>query len=96
METPRMRRYRPLFERAAPPEPSRDDWKSWETLLTDQHYETEEGPRGAMRFDTGHGFATVASSLLALPSANRPELKPRFRFAGWKPAPSPWRDVLAG
>jgi hypothetical protein len=95
METPRMRRYRPLFENAAPPDPSRGDWASWEKLLTDGHFESSEGPQGAMRFDTGRGFATVSSALIALPSAERSESKPIFRFAGHQPVPTPWRDVLA-
>ena len=95
METPRMRRYRPLFEGAAPPDPAHKDWAAWEALLTDGRFEPEEGSQGAMRFDTGRGFATVSSSLIALPSAERPELKPVFRFAAHQPQPSPWRDVLA-
>jgi uncharacterized protein with NRDE domain len=94
-ETPRMRRYRPLFERAPPPDPSHDDWASWEQLLGDGTYLSEEGPQGAMRFSTERGFATVSSALIALPAANRPELKPRFRFAAYYPQPLPWRDVLA-
>jgi uncharacterized protein with NRDE domain len=94
-ETPRMRRYRPLFGNAPPPDPARDDWASWEKLLTDDQFTPEEGPQAAMRFDTGRGFATVSSALIALPAANQPELKPHFRFAAHLPVPSPWRDVLA-
>ena len=90
-----MRRYRPLFEAAAAPDPARGDWRAWEELLTDGRYEATEGPQGAMRFDTGRGFATVSSALIALPSAERPELKPVFRFAAHQPGPAPWRDVLA-
>jgi len=95
METPRMRRYRPLFENAAPPDPSHDDWASWEALLADDRFAAAEGPQGAMRFDTGRGFATISSALIALNAADRAELKPRFRFAAYHPAPLPWRDVLA-
>jgi len=95
LETPRMRRYRPLFEEAKPPDPAAGDWTSWERLLANGNHQEEEGPQGAMRFDTGRGFATVSSSLIALPAAQRRDLKPQFRFAGWKPTPSPWRNVLA-
>lgn len=95
METPRMRRYRPLFEKAAPPDPSRDDWAGWENLVIDGHFESEEGPQGAMRFDTGRGFATMSSALIALPSAQQSKVKPIFRFAAHQPEPTPWRDVLA-
>ena len=95
-ETPRLRRYRPLFERAAPPDPGRGDWGEWERLLLDTHAESQEGPQGAMRFDTGRGFATVSSALIALPApGGNPGHKPVFRFAAHLPAPAPWRDVLA-
>lgn len=95
METPRMRRYRPLFISAATPDPARGNWRGWEQLLLDEHFEPDEGPQGAMRFDTGRGFATVSSALIALPSAERRDIKPVFRFAAHKPKSEPWRDVLA-
>lgn len=91
---PRLRRYRPLFAAATPPDPTRGDWRQWEALLTDSAPAPGADPRSAMRFDTGRGFATVSSSLIALPSIDDPDQKPRFRFAGHHPVPSPWRDVL--
>lgn len=93
-ETPRLRRYHPLFAHATPPDPERGDWSGWEKLLHDGGFAPEEGPQGAMRFDTGRGFATVSSALIALPSAARRDLKPVFRFAGIKPQATPWRDVM--
>ena len=93
LDTPRLRRYRPLFEAAAPPDPARGDWASWEKLLFDQHFEPSEGPQGAMRFVTDRGIATVSSALIALPSAERHGTKPSFRFAAHQPTPSPWQDV---
>jgi len=92
-ETPRLRRYAPLFESAPPPDPSRGDWSSWEKLLLDQHFEPSEGPQGAMRFTTDRGFATVSSALIALPSVERRDVKPVFRFVSHHPTPSDWRDV---
>jgi hypothetical protein len=95
MKTPRMRRYRPRFLDAPVPDPSRGDWRAWEELLLDEQFEPDEGPQGAMRFDTGRGFATVSSALIALPSPERREVKPVFRFAAHRPKAAPWRDVLA-
>src|SRR6201996_7335778 len=34
-ELPRIKRYRPLFESATPPDPDKGDWSAWEKLLTD-------------------------------------------------------------
>ncbi|HEV8015668.1 MAG TPA: NRDE family protein [Stellaceae bacterium] len=93
-ELPRLQRYRPLFEAAVPPDPSRGDWASWERLLTDGTLAPGADAQSVMRFDTGRGFATVSSSLIALPSAEHPAVKPRFRFAAHRPTASPWRDVL--
>jgi uncharacterized protein with NRDE domain len=93
-ELPRLQRYRPLFAAATPPDPSRGDWASWERLLTDGNLAPGDDAQSVMRFDTGRGFATVSSSLIALPSAEHPELKQRFRFAAHQLTASPWRDVL--
>ncbi|HKT16518.1 MAG TPA: NRDE family protein [Stellaceae bacterium] len=92
-ETARIKRYRPLFAAAAPPDPGRGAWKAWEQLLFDDRLDPGEDPRDAMRFDTGRGFATVSSSLIALPAPERGDAKPVFRFAAHRPAPTPWRDV---
>lgn len=93
-DLPRLKHYRPLFAAAQPPDPARDDWRDWEKLLTDGDLAPGQEAQSVMRFDTGRGFATVSSSLIALPSAEHPELKPRFRFAAHQPEASPWRDVL--
>ncbi len=88
----RLKRYRPLFAAARPPEPERGDWSQWETLLLDDRHD-EADPASAMRFVTGRGFATVSSALIALPAIARPGLKPVFRFAAHQPQATPWRDV---
>ncbi|HVA13812.1 MAG TPA: NRDE family protein [Stellaceae bacterium] len=93
-DLPRLKHYRPLFAAAAPPDPARDDWSAWEKLLTDGELAPGAEAQSVMRFDTGSGFATVSSSLIALPSAEHSEWKPRFRFAAWQPKPAPWRDLL--
>ena len=93
-DTTRLKHYRPLFAAAPVPDPASGDWAAWEALLLDDRAESPDGPTGAMRFTTDRGFATVSSSLIALPAASRAELKPVFRFAAHQPRPIPWRDVL--
>jgi hypothetical protein len=95
-ETPRLRRYRPRFAAAAPPDPGTGDWAAWEALFADDGTTPHDGPTGAMRFATERGFATVSSSLIALPAVVRAGVKPVFRFRAWRPEPTPWHDVLAG
>jgi uncharacterized protein with NRDE domain len=92
-ETPRLRRYRPRFAAAAAPDPGRGDWTAWEELLADGETTSHDGPTGAMRFASERGFATVSSSLIALPAADAAGVKPVFRFRTWQPAPRAWEDV---
>ncbi|HUB94375.1 MAG TPA: NRDE family protein [Stellaceae bacterium] len=89
-ETPRLKRYRPLFAAAPPPDPAASDWTAWERLLTDG-----EGPDSAMRFLTERGFGTVSSALIALPAVGRGDLRLQFRFAAHQPTASPWHNVVA-
>ena len=63
----RIRRYKPLFERAAVPDPDRDDWSVWQLLLASRSSETGE-PRDAMCIHTDDGYGTRSSSLIALPA----------------------------
>jgi hypothetical protein len=94
-ETPRLRRYAPRFRAAAPPDPGRGDWSSWEALFLDDSYDAADGPAGAMRFTTERGFGTVSTALIALPAPGQAEQRPVFRFITHRPQPEPWRDVLA-
>lgn len=93
VDAPRLRRYRPKFAAAAPPDPSSGDWTSWKKLLADDETSREDGPAGAMRFSTERGFATVSSALIALPAIGR-SAKPVFHFRAWRPEPSVWQDVV--
>jgi Transport and Golgi organisation 2 len=93
-ETPRLRRYRPLFAAAPPPDPDRGDWRAWEALLLDERSDPHDGPAGAMRFATEQGFATVSSALIALPAPGVADGRYQFRFAAHRPTPAPWRDIL--
>jgi uncharacterized protein with NRDE domain len=94
-ELPRLRRYRPLFEQAPLPDPENRRWESWEKLLTDSELKPGEEPQSVMRFDTGRGFATVSSALIALPAMERRPNRgrtPQFLMAAHHPQPSPWRE----
>jgi uncharacterized protein with NRDE domain len=88
----RIRDYLPRFRAAAPPDPERGDWAAWERLLAADGHAAEAGPRGAMRFVTEDGFATVSSALLALPPPG-PDRRPVFRFLSCQPPVPTWDDV---
>src|SRR5690348_7306212 len=90
-ETSRLKRYRPLFERAKAPDPTTGDWSAWEKLLADDRPDPADGAGNSMRFLTPEGFGTVSSALVALPAPGR--RKAKFRFAAWQPKPTPWCDI---
>jgi len=92
-ESSRIRRYRPLFAAAPPPDPNRNDFRAWEALLGDRSFAPEDGPNAAMRFLTPSGFGTVSSALIALPKPGGNPAPARFRFARWSPKEEPWQEV---
>src|SRR5581483_10216411 len=79
-ETRRLALARPRFEAAAPPDPDRDDWTAWENLLGDPSRPAGEPVNAALRFETGTGFATLSSTLIALPAIGADERRPRYRY----------------
>ncbi len=78
-DSPRQRRYMPLFQTAAVPEPDNEDWTAWTELLASRNFLPGFGPEEAMTIRTDHGFGTLSSSLIALPG-DRSRL-PVWRFA---------------
>src|SRR5205823_4353691 len=84
----------PAFREWPAPDPDRDDWTGWEGLLGSTRAPPGEPATAAMRFST-EGYGTVSSAIIALPTAGAPHRRPVFRFAGWLPQLTPWRDVLA-
>lgn len=92
-ESSRIRRYRPRFAEARPPNPARGEFTAWEALLGDDDFEPEEGPNSAMRFLTPDGFGTVSSAVIALSKPGRSPPAWRFRFARWSPKEEPWQEV---
>jgi uncharacterized protein with NRDE domain len=93
MTLPRLALARPRFEAAPAPDPERDDWAAWQDLLSDDTVPPGAPPEAALRFRTARGFATVSSALIALPAVPSLERRAIFRFAGWLPLPSAWRDI---
>ena len=89
----RMRHHLPLFEAAAVPEPDTGDWTAWEERLAAR----EDGPGAdhsrAINIETDFGFATVSSSLLALPDLMRMGIRPIWRFCAGRPGTQPFEDV---
>jgi hypothetical protein len=89
LSSPRTRRHLPRFRAAAPPDPERDDWSSWETLLADDGADAEGDPLAALRVPPRAGFGTVCSSLAAL-SANGRAV---WRFAAGSPGQVPFHEL---
>ncbi len=80
----RIRVHLPAFEAAAPPDPERGTWRSWETLLASTG-DSGEDPLAAMCIEPVGGFGTVNASLIALPRPDRPGSAPVWLFAGGSP-----------
>lgn len=91
----RVRRALPRFRMAATPDPEAGDWSAWEALLKDRTRGNPEEYGSAINLDNGAGFATVSSSLIALPLD--PARAPVWLFAKGPPDQFPFLPVsLAG
>jgi uncharacterized protein with NRDE domain len=67
---PRIRVFLPCFRTALVPEPDQNDWSAWIALLQRRDAAPGTEPCGAMNLDhdlDGRRFATLSSSLIALP-----------------------------
>jgi hypothetical protein len=89
----RIRRYRPLFEAAAVPDPDSGDWSAWEKLLSCRESEPGTGPEGAMTVSLEGGFGTSSSSLIALSRPQNPPRPPKWRFCHGAPDTERWTDI---
>jgi hypothetical protein len=101
-DDPRIGLYLPLFRHAQQPAvdaagPDNLSWGGWPELLGSRIWDERNearGERGAMCFLTPNGFGTVSSALMALPTAERPDLKPVWHFAGGPPHEAPFLPVV--
>ncbi len=96
----RIRHHLPRFRRAPAPDPTNHDWFAWEALMADRGKASDADWSGAMNVQSEDGeycdFATVSSSLIALPAivdeGDQPQ--PVWRYADGRPDRAPYRDVL--
>ena len=91
--SPRIKHYKPLFEAAPPPDVETGDWAAWQALMGERREDSEGEERGAMTIVTDRGFATVSSSLMALPAPGRQGVKPQWLFAPGRPDKTPYEPV---
>ena len=91
--SPRISHFRPKFEAAPVPDVDAGDWSGWQSLLGSPDHAADADAREAMRIETDFGFGTLSSSLLALPSADRPETKPVWLFSNGPPDGAPFEPV---
>lgn len=94
--SPRARHYLPAFEDASPPDPERDDWRTWERLLASREMAPgQSDANAAIHVETDWGFGTVSSSLIALPGPPAGEdARACWRFARAWPAREAYSGVL--
>jgi uncharacterized protein with NRDE domain len=90
---PRIRAYLERFRSAAAPDPERGHWREWQELLACRRYPAESGPVAAMNVDLGNGFATVSSSLVALPAHPGFTSEPHWLHAEGAPDLAPFEPV---
>src|SRR6266581_9359069 len=64
----------PAFREWPTPEPDREDWSGWESLLGSARAPPGEPATAAMRFQTD-SYGTVSSALIALPDRSEPDRK---------------------
>jgi len=89
---PRIRRHLPGFTTAPPPDPDAAAWESWTRLLAARPPADAADPLEGMTFETESGFATLCSTLAALPGDAAP---PVLRFAAGPPDRAAFEAVNA-
>jgi len=90
-DSPRVRRALPRFRIADAPGADKNAWSGWEKLLADRTRAVSGECGSAVNLDSGAGFATVSSSLIALPAD--PGRNPVWRFAPGRPDESAFSPV---
>ncbi|MBF0107943.1 MAG: NRDE family protein [Magnetococcales bacterium] len=82
---PRIRGNLPRFRSQPHPDPSANDWSAWIKLLSSTTPIPGVGPESAMCFQLENRFATVSSSLIALPHPRQHDRTPVWHFAAGSP-----------
>ncbi len=90
---PRIRVYLPRFQAAAPPDPSAANWQAWCKLLASRTYRAADGPEAAMNLAFPSGFASLSSTLIALPASPDVSPRPIWLFADGPPDITPFVSV---
>jgi hypothetical protein len=85
--------HKPKFDAAPVPNVDNGNWAAWQQLLASTEYGDDTDHRDAMRISTDFGFATLSSSLIALPSAELRERKPVWLFAAGTPGEADYSPV---
>ena len=91
--SPRIRNFLERFRGAPAPDVAAGDWTAWQSLLASRVHEVEDGPAEAMCVVTDTGYGTTSSSLIALPSSERPGVRPVWLFAAGRPGEVPFEPV---
>ena len=90
----RIRTHLPRFRSAPHPDPeSADGWSSWTDLLVNDTAEPTGDPHKPLTLISQRGFATVSSSLIALPAAHREDIRPVWLFASCHPERTDYQSV---
>jgi uncharacterized protein with NRDE domain len=92
LRTRRLELALPAFRAWPAPDPDRGDWAAWESLFGSTRVPPGEPATAAMRFKTD-GYGTISSAVLALPVRDGTDRAAHFRFAGWQPEETPWREI---
>lgn len=64
---PRIRLFLPQFRNAPAPDPEREDWGAWMSLLASRIYPEDLGAKAAMNLELEGDFGTVSSALIGVP-----------------------------
>ncbi|MCW8889391.1 MAG: NRDE family protein [Sedimenticola sp.] len=81
---PRIQHWLPHFQTAPSPDPDTGRWESWQGLLAAKAPDGSPDGHDAMNMDLPIGFATVSSSLIALPATQTDRL-PLWLYADGAP-----------
>jgi uncharacterized protein with NRDE domain len=90
---PRIRAFLTRFRNAETPAPERGDWAAWQKLLGSTKHADREPANASMCFELQNGFATVSSSLIAVPRWPGFGGAPEWLFAAGPPDRTEFRPV---